>query len=131
METTTPATTTETFVYLADHINQNGITYGAKKLELMRKACSLRNVPINNVGEEGETLDPLFRVKLFDPCGSWSWYIQEYDPASDIAFGLVEGHETELGSFSLTELSEIKGRMGIGIEVDTHFSPKTREELED
>jgi len=117
-------TTTETnFVYLADHISQNGITYGKKKWELMREACRLQNVPTNNVTAEGETIDPLFRVKLFDPCGSWSWFIQEYDPKTDIAFGLVKGHEEELGSFSLDELASIKGRLGIGIEIDTHFTP--------
>jgi len=81
-------------------------------------------VPITdeNVDSEGETLSPLFRVKLFDPCGSWTWYIQDWD-GQDICFGYVEGFESEYGSFSLEELSEIEGPMHIGIEVDVYFKP--------
>jgi len=31
--------------------------------------------------------DPLVITKLFDPCGSASWYLTEYDPVEKIAFG--------------------------------------------
>ena len=35
--------------------------------------------------------DPKFIAKLFDPCGSASWFLLEYDPAEKIAFGYVTG----------------------------------------
>jgi len=31
--------------------------------------------------------DPLIVAKLFDPCGSATWYLTEYDPKEKIAFG--------------------------------------------
>jgi hypothetical protein len=36
---------------------------------------------------------------------------------------LVHGFEKEYGSFSLRELSEVKGALGIGLEVDVWFTP--------
>ena len=59
-------------------------------------------------------------VKFFDPTGSWTWYATEFD-GDDTFFGLVDGHEKELGYFSLSELQSIKGRFGLGIERDMHF----------
>ena len=43
-------------VYLADHINQNGITYGQRKLELMQKACRLQGTPLTdeNTDQDGK-----------------------------------------------------------------------------
>ena len=103
-------------------INQSGITCGPKKLALMQEACRLTQVPTENTDEVGKTLSDLLRVKLFDPCGSWTWYVQDWD-GEDICFGWVEGFENEWGSFSLCELSEIKGPLGIGIEIDVYFTP--------
>jgi hypothetical protein len=69
------------------------------------------------------------RVKFFNPTGSFSWFASEYDPATGMFFGLVKGHETELGYFSLAELSAIRGRFGLGIERDLHFTPTTLGDL--
>jgi hypothetical protein len=73
-------------------------------------------------GQEGEE-DPTAHVKFFDPSGSWTWYATEYDPAYQRFFGLVVGAETELGYFTLAELKEIRGAVGLGIERDRHFKP--------
>ena len=115
---------------MADHINQNGITYGQRKLELMRKACQLQGTPLthDNTDENGETISPYFTVKLFDPCGSWTWFVQDWD-GSDICFGFVVGHYPEWGSFSLSELASVKGGLGIGIEIDTGYRPKAVDEV--
>ena len=40
-------------------------------------------------------------------------------------FGLVDGHEKELGDFLLSELEEVRGPMGLPIERDLHWQPKT------
>lgn len=115
---------------LYNHINQSGITYGPKKLALMKQACRLMRVPLSheNLDEEGEAISKLLRVKLFNPCGAWTWYIQDWC-GEDICFGWVEGLEKEWSSFSLEELSEIKGPLGIGIEVDVYFTPIEHSQL--
>ncbi len=44
-------------------------------------------------------------------------------------FGLVEGHEKELGYFLLSELEGVRGPMGLPIERDLYWQPKTLEEI--
>jgi len=61
-------------------------------------------------------------LKFFDPCSQWTWFVLEYD-GIDSFFGLVIGHETEFGYFSLKELQSYKGPFGIGIERDLYFTP--------
>ena len=67
--------------------------------------------------------DPMVHVKFFDPTGSWTWYATEFDPKEGTFFGLVKGFEEELGYFSLAELESVRGRLGLGIERDLHFTP--------
>ncbi len=79
---------------------------------------------IPKIGETAEQSDPTAWIKLFTPDGGWTWYIVEYDPEDDVCFGLVHGFETELGSFSLAELREVRGQLGLPIERDIHFTPR-------
>jgi hypothetical protein len=68
--------------------------------------------------------DPLVVAKLFDPTGSATWYLTEYDPVEKRAFCYVTGlQEDEFGYISLTELESIE-RLGIGIEQDLYFAQK-------
>ena len=61
-----------------------------------------------------EVKDPLIVAKLFDPCGSASWYLLEYDPVEKIAFGYVTGMAAdELGYISLIEMESITGPLVI------------------
>ena len=62
--------------------------------------------------------------KCFTPWSNWTWYALEYDPDEGVCFGLVVGHEVELGTFSLCELLEIRGPYGLQIERDLHWTPK-------
>lgn len=73
-------------------------------------------------------LNALAKVKYFTPDSNWTWYASEFD-GEDSFFGLVSGFEVELGYFSLQELKEICGPMGLPIERDLHFEPKTLKEL--
>ena len=66
--------------------------------------------------------DPLVRAKFFTPDASWTWYALEFD-GEDLFFGLVDGHEQELGYFRLSELEHSKGHFGLHIERDEHFTP--------
>lgn len=68
--------------------------------------------------------DPIAHVKLFDPTGSWTWYIASYDPETRIAWGLVDGFEKELGDFSMEELVTIRGRFGLPLERDLYWTPR-------
>ena len=67
-------------------------------------------------------------VKFFSPTSSWTWYATEFD-GEDIFFGLVIGFETELGYFSLKEISEVTGPCGMKVERDLYFTPKPLSEL--
>ena len=69
-------------------------------------------------------------AKLFSPYNGWRWYITEWDAETGTCFGLVEGFETELGYFDLTELAETTVFGGIpAIERDLHWTPKTIGEI--
>lgn len=69
--------------------------------------------------------DPMIVAKFFTPWTNWTWYVIEGQPEGDDFrfFGLVEGLETEMGYFMLNELESIKGRFGLKIERDLHFTP--------
>ena len=69
--------------------------------------------------EEGP--DDRFHVKFFTQWSSRTWYAQEYSPVEKLFYGLVDGIEAEYGYFSLAELEEIKGPVGLKIEKDLHF----------
>lgn len=64
------------------------------------------------------------KVKIFDPTGSWTWYVVAYDPDTRIAYGLVDGFEKEWGDFSFEELVAIRGRFGLPLERDLHWTPQ-------
>ena len=67
-------------------------------------------------------------VKLFTPDGSWTWYATEFD-GEDTFFGLVDGHCKELGYFSLSELQQLRGPMGLAVERDLHFPPTPLDQI--
>ena len=69
--------------------------------------------------------DPLVEAELFDPCGSATWYLTEYDPDTKTAFGFVTGLQVdEFGYVSLNELEEIKRPFDLTIERDLYFVQK-------
>jgi len=67
--------------------------------------------------------EPLAVVKLFTPSADWTWYVIEYD-GEGTAFGLVVGFETELGYFSISEMEEARGPLGLRVERDRWFEPR-------
>lgn len=64
--------------------------------------------------------EKVVRAKLFHPLTQWTWYVIEFDGV-DMCWGVVVGHETEFGYFSLKSLSELK--VGLPIERDMYFRP--------
>ncbi|MDS4055361.1 DUF2958 domain-containing protein [Accumulibacter sp.] len=73
---------------------------------------------------EDRALDFFPVVKLFTPDAGATWLLTELDPDDpDIAFGLCDlglGFP-ELGTVSLTELREVRGRLGLPVERDLSF----------
>lgn len=69
------------------------------------------------------------QVKFFTPDAGWTWYASEFD-GEDTFFGLVIGLEIELGYFSLSELAEVRGPLGLPIERDRFFTPQTLSDLQ-
>ena len=72
--------------------------------------------------------DPIVHIKIFTPLSSWCWYITEYDPTEKLCFGLVVGHETELGYFSIKEF-ETLNTQGYDLQIDNAFKPILLSEL--
>ena len=66
--------------------------------------------------------DPTIQAKFFTPDSNWTWFATEFDQ-KDTFFGAVSGFEFELGHFSLSELQQTRGPMGLPIERDLHFNP--------
>ena len=74
--------------------------------------------------------DILAHAKLFSPYSNWTWYICEWDAETGQCFGLVEGLETELGYFDLTELAETTVYGGVpAVERDLYWEPRTLGEI--
>ena len=87
----------------------------------------LRNGRIRDqLAEDGKAeVDFLPVVKLFTPDAQCTWLLSELDPENpDIAFGLCDlgmGFP-ELGSVRISELASIRGKLGLPVERDLHFS---------
>ena len=94
--------------------------------ELLPKEIREKLPPLYANEEIG--LAALALVKYFTPDSNWTWYGSEFD-GEDTFFGLVSGFEVELGYFFLSELEEARGPLGLPIERDLHFEPKTLKEL--
>ena len=89
----------------------------------------LRNGQLHNeLEQQGKEpdLDFLPVVKLFTPDAGCTWLLTEIDPEDpDIAFGLCDLGMgcPELGSVSLSELESVRGKLGLPVERDLHFTP--------
>jgi hypothetical protein len=119
-------------VIQADQRAANGKIRGMKLLtqEIRQKLPPL-------YAQESEGGQAVVYLKLFTPDGSWSWYFTEGSPITDESgqevdfhfFGLADGLEKELGYVALSELETVRGPLGLPIERDLHWQPKTLEEI--
>jgi len=91
-------------------------------MKLMTKALEKR---FAKVGRQEKVEDPIIIAKFFNPTGGGTWFASEYNPKDKIFFGYASifgDHCDEWGYFSLEELEDYKGRFGLGIERDLHFT---------
>ena len=107
------------------------VTNGTKRNDLeatFRKLPAYRYIresdKLPSLAEGDDGVDNIARVKLFDPTGSWTWYISEYDPKSRVAFGRVHGQDDEYGYINMAELVDYRGQFGLPIERDLHWAPR-------
>lgn len=98
--------------------------------------------PLYSNEEKG--LEALVQVKFFLTGSGWTWYASEGSPVDEhgyydtdqpkvdfLFFGLVSGFEVELGYFALSELESVRSPIGLPIERDLYFQPRTLRELID
>ena len=94
-----------------------------KIMKLLTKALEDRFAKTGRQEEKGE--DAIVIAKFFTPDSNWTWYATEYASEDRIFFGLVDGFEVELGSFSLDEMAAARGPLGLPIERDLHWKETT------
>ncbi|MGB2829966.1 MAG: DUF2958 domain-containing protein [Phycisphaerae bacterium] len=96
------------------------------RMQLLTKEIRGKLLPLGSQDSKGG--QAVAYVKFFTPDSNWTWWATEFD-GEDLFFGLVEGQEKELGYFSLSELQSARGPMGLAIERDLHWTPKTLAEI--
>ena len=104
-------------------------------MKLLTKEIRKKLPPL--YAQDGKGGKAVAYVKFFTPSSSWTWWATEGSSIKDENgkeidfhfFGLVDGHCKELGYFSLKELEEVTGPMGLPIERDLYWQLKTLEEI--
>ena len=116
-------TTTTTTMWQDNHS-------GLRRHKLMTKELG-ETIPALYANENAADYDAVLApAKLFCPYNGWRWYVTEWEAETGLCFGLVEGFETELGYFDLTELAEATVLVGVpAVERDLYWKPQTLGEI--
>lgn len=123
MSITTPTTTTAA-IWRDRHSARRGH-------QLMTRTLAAQIPALGAHDEIADLDDVLVPAKLFSPYSGWRWYIAEWDARTGRCFGLVQGFETELGTFDLTELSEATVLGGVpAVERDLYWKPRPLGEID-
>ena len=103
-------------------------------MKLLTKEIRKKLPPL--YAQDGKGGKAVVHCKFFTPDSSFTWWITEGSPIMDDGvevdfqfFALVEGHCRELGYVNLSELESVKGPLGLAIERDLYWQPKTLEEI--
>lgn len=79
------------------------------------------------LAEDGKAEADFYPVaKIFTPDAGCTWLLTELDPEDpDIAFGLCDLGLgcPELGAVRISELESLRGKLGLPLERDLHFTP--------
>ncbi len=88
-------------------------------------------IPMLGANENVKDYDTVLApAKLFSPYSNWTWYITEWEAETGLCFGLVEGVETEIGYFDLSELAAVTVFGSVpAVERDLYWKPKTLGEI--
>lgn len=80
---------------------------------------------------QDDVADPICHLKIFTPDSSFTWYISEGEKQEDgdwMFFAKVISHicpDGELGYVLLSQLKTVRGGLGLPVERDLYFSPKS------
>ena len=107
---------------------------GRRKHLLLTAALKRKLPPL--MGQDGKGDDAIVHVKLFCPYSDFTWYLTEYDPKDNQAFGVAyqalmvdQLPAGEFGYISIEELENMH-RNGLPlIERDLYFTPTTVGEI--
>jgi hypothetical protein len=97
-------------------------------MKLLTRALEKR---FAQVGSQENVKDPIVIAKFFNPNGSGTWLMTEYDPETREFFGYASifgDWNDEWGYSSLDELEAYRGRFGLGIERDLYWDEKPMSE---
>ena len=97
------------------------MTMSLPKMSKLLSKEQLSNLP--NLYETEDLVDPLCHIKLFTPDSNFTWYIIESSIDDNLCYGYVVGLESELGYFTLEEIEDVRGSLGLTVETDTSFKP--------
>ena len=92
-------------------------------MKLLTQEIKKRFEKIGSQEEAGN--DAIVIAKFFCPWNNWKWFATEFNAEDEIFFGLVMGSETELGYFSLEEMSSVRGPVGMKLERDLYWEEQT------
>jgi hypothetical protein len=73
----------------------------------------------------GEAFDPVPVVKLFTPDAGATWLLAAMSPDETTAWGVADlglGF-VEMGEVDLAELRQLRGKLGLPVEIDRWFKP--------
>lgn len=97
-----------------------------ERTELIHEEAHKRLLMNGHATAGGDEIDPPPVIKIFTPDAHATWLLTEIDPDDeDRAFGLCDlglGFP-ELGWVRFSELVELRGPLGLKVEVDRHFAP--------
>ena len=78
-------------------------------MKLMTKEI-LNKIPAPNNTDQTPLEERICYVRFFHCLSNWTWFATEFDPATGIFFGWVDGDFPEWGTFSLEEMESINIR---------------------
>ena len=78
------------------------------------------------MGNQSNEADPIVILKLFDPCGRWTYYVTEYKPKTKEIYGYcISGLGSdcdEWGYADLNEIEKVVNVLGLHMERDRYFN---------
>ena len=88
----------------------------------------LKKLPKIGATKGVDPADVKVPVKIMDPEGRDTWYVVEYNPTSNEAFGWIAVGRPKLGSFNLQDIFQDKKRQGFiksRLTTDNWWDPNT------
>lgn len=79
--------------------------------------------------QDGKGEDAVVVCKFF--LQGYTWYVLEAEKADNgyEFFGIIVGQHTEYGYFTLSQLKNVRGKWGLGVERDRGFKPTNVKDL--